>query len=312
MITRALVTGGAGFIGSNLVTRLVDEGAEVLVVDDLSSGRLERLAEARRSGRLKIHQIDIRKPEIADVAARYRPEVVFHLAAQIDVRASVDDPGQDASVNIVGGVNVAKAAADSGATRFVFASSGGASFGSTDIIPTPETVPRRPENPYGVAKTVFDTYLRYFADQHGLDFVSLGFANVYGPWQDPHGEAGVVAIFSRMLLDGEAPRIYGDGSITRDFVYVDDVVDACIRAAEKGGGMYLNVGTGRETSINGLYKLIAAAVGSKLQPSYAPGKPGDTPRSCLDASLAAEVLGWRPWVSIEEGIARTVEFFRRA
>ncbi len=310
MITRALVTGGAGFIGSNLVTRLVDEGAEVLVVDDLSTGRLERLAEARRSGRLKIHQIDIRKAEIADVVARYRPEIVFHLAAQIDARASVDDPGHDASINIVGGINVAKAAADAGAARFVFASSGGASFGSTDRIPTPETEPRRPENPYGVAKMVFDSYLRYFADQHGLDFVSLGFANVYGPWQDPHGEAGVVAIFARMLLDGQAPTIFGDGSITRDFVYVDDVVDAMIRGAEKGGGLYLNIGTGRETSINGLYKLIASSVGTDIDPVHAAGKSGDTSRSCLDASLASQVLGWKPWVGIEEGIARTVEFFR--
>jgi UDP-glucose 4-epimerase len=311
MITRALVTGGAGFIGSNLVNRLVDDGAEVLVVDDLSSGRLERLAEARGHGRLKIHQIDIRKPEIEDLATTFEPEVVFHLAAQIDARHSVVDPVNDASINIVGGVNVMRAAVESGASRLVFASSGGASFGSPDLIPTPESVERRPESPYGVAKKVTDDYLHYFALAHGLEFVSLGFANVYGPWQDPHGEAGVVAIFSQLLLGGSTPTIYGDGTITRDFVYVDDVVEACVRAAEKGGNVYLNIGTGREVSINELYDLIAAAAGSDLRPTYAPGKDGDVARSCLESSLAKDLLGWEPWVDLEDGIRRTVAWFAR-
>ncbi len=310
MITKALVTGGAGFIGANLVNRLVDDGAEVLVVDDLSTGRLERLAEARTAGSVVFHQIDIRKPEVGDLADRFRPEVVFHLAAQIDARHSVVDPVNDASINLVGGVNVMRAAVQSGAARFVFGSSGGASFGTTDVLPTPETVERRPESPYGVAKKITDDYLHYFAMAHGMDFVSLGFANVYGPWQDPHGEAGVVAIFSQLLLGGETPTIYGDGSITRDFVYVEDVVDACIRAAETGGNEYLNIGTGRETSINELYAMIAAAVGVDTRPAYAAGKSGDVARSCLDAGKAKTLLGWEPWVALEEGIPQTVEWFR--
>lgn len=310
MITRALVTGGAGFIGSNLVTRLIDDGAEVLVIDDLSSGKLERLADARSRGHVQIHQMDIRKPELDDLANRFEPEIVFHLAAQIDARNSVVDPVNDASINVVGAVNAMRAAVEAGASRFVFASSGGASFGSPDLIPTPETVERRPESPYGVAKKVTDDYLNYFALAHGLDFVSLGFANVYGPWQDPHGEAGVVAIFSQLLLDGQTPTIYGDGTITRDFVYVDDVAEACIRAAERGGDVYLNIGTGREVSINEMYDVIAAAVPTDIRPNYAAGKDGDVARSCLDASKAMEYLQWQPWVSLEEGIQRTVDWFR--
>ncbi len=312
MITKALVTGGAGFIGSNLVTRLVDDGAEVLVIDDLSSGRLERLAAARAEAphKIHIHQMDIRTPELADVADRFEPEVVFHLAAQIDARRSVVDPVEDASINVVGGVAVMRAAALAGASRFVFASSGGASFGDTPVIPTPETVERKPESPYGVAKKVTDDYLDYFSRTHGLEFVSLGFANVYGPWQDPHGEAGVVAIFSQLLLAGKTPTIFGDGTITRDFVFVDDVVEACVRAAEKGGDVYVNVGTGRETSMNELYALIAKSVGHDARPEYGPGKPGDVPRSCLDATMARRVIGWEPYVSLEEGIATTVEWFR--
>ncbi len=310
MITRALVTGGAGFIGSNLVNRLIDDGASVLVVDDLSSGKLARLGDARASGQMSFHQMDIRQPELEDVVARHRPEVVFHLAAQIDARRSVVDPVEDTSVNVVGGVNVMRAAAIAGVPRFVFASSGGASFGTTDKIPTPETEPRRPESPYGVAKTVTDAYLRYFSDSHGIDFVSLGFSNVYGPWQDPHGEAGVVAIFSKMLLAGEAPTIFGDGTITRDYVFVEDVVDACVRAAERGGNEYVNIGTGRETSVTELFHLIAGAVGSTQQPVYAAGKTGDVPRSALNAAKARQLLGWEPWIGLEDGIAQTVDWFR--
>jgi UDP-glucose 4-epimerase len=310
MITRALVTGGAGFIGSNLVNRLIDEGTHVLVVDDLSSGKLERLSFARSEGEVMFHQMDIRRPEIEDLFDRFRPDVVFHLAAQIDARKSVVDPVEDVSINVVGGVNVMRAAAASGVARIVFSSSGGASFGTTDVLPTPETAPRRPESPYGVSKMVTDSYLRYFADAHDLEYVSLGFSNVYGPWQDPHGEAGVVAIFARMLLSGEAPTIFGDGSITRDYVFVEDVVDACVRAAEKGGNVYVNIGTGRETTLTELYRLIAGAVGSSIAPIYAPGKVGDVPRSCLDASKAGDVLGWEPWVTLEEGIAQTVQWFR--
>jgi UDP-glucose 4-epimerase len=195
-ITKAVVTGGAGFIGSNLVNRLVDEGTEVLVVDDLSTGTLSRLSEARRRGRVHVHQMDIRAPELRDAFIGFAPQVVFHLAAQIDVRASVADPITDASINVLGTINVLLAARDAGVDRVVFASSGGATFGDTDVIPTPETVTKRPDSPYGVSKKVVDSYLDYFSRSAALDYVSVGFANVYGPGQDPLGEPGVVAIFS--------------------------------------------------------------------------------------------------------------------
>jgi UDP-glucose 4-epimerase len=311
MLTRAVVTGGAGFIGATLVDRIADEGAQVLVVDDLSGGRLARLIDARATGNVTFHQADIRQPELVDLFARFQPEVVFHLAAQIDARRSVVEPVLDTSVNLVGTVNVLQSAVEAGASRVVFSSSGGAQFGTTDRLPTPETEPRRPESPYGVAKGVTDRYLEYFAGNHDLDYMSLGFSNVYGPGQDPHGEAGVVAIFVQALLQGRTPKIFGDGSITRDYVYVDDVVDACVRAAERGGRRYVNIGTGVETPLNRLFDLVARAAGSSTRPDYAPGKPGDVPRSCLDASLPKEVLGWEPWVGLEEGVARPVKWFRQ-
>ncbi len=310
MITKAVVTGGAGFIGANLVDRLVDDDVEVLVIDDLSSGRLERLAEARRTGRMSLHQIDIRAPELGEILGRFEPEVVFHQAAQISVRDSVDDPVNDASINLVGTVNVLKASAEAGATRVVFASSGGATFGDVDIFPTPETEPRTPESPYGVSKKLVDEYLRYFKDAYGLDYVSLGYANVYGPRQDPHGEAGVVAIFSQRMLRGERCTIFGDGSQLRDYVYVEDVTDACVRAANIGGGVYLNIGTGRETSVVELFELLKERVaGYTRTPEFADAKPGDIPRSCLDPSAAKAHLGWEAWTSLEDGFTATVDWF---
>ncbi len=310
-ITRAVVTGGAGFIGSNLVNRLIDEGTEVLVVDDLSSGSLSRLAEPRRRGRVHFHQIDVRAPELREAFIGFAPEVVFHLAAQIDVRASVADPVADASVNVLGTINVLLAARDSGAERVVFASSGGATFGDTDKIPTPETVVRRPDSPYGVSKKVVDEYLDYFKRTGSLDYVSLGFANVYGPGQDPLGEAGVVAIFTGDLLSGRTPTIYGDGLQTRDYVYVEDVTDACWRAALQGGGRYINIGTGVETTVVDLYRRMARIVGSSTRPNHAAPRAGEQRRSCLDPTLALEVLGWEPWTTLDDGLAQTIDWFRR-
>jgi UDP-glucose 4-epimerase len=279
------------------------------VVDDLSSGRLDRLGAARQTGKMTLHQLDIRAPELADVIGRFAPEVVFHLAAQISVRDSVDDPVHDASVNVVGTVNVLKAAAESGATRLVFSSSGGATFGDVAVFPTPETEPRTPESPYGVSKKIVDEYLRYFKDGYGLDYVSLGYANVFGPRQDPHGEAGVVAIFSQRMLRGERCTIFGDGSQRRDYVFVEDVTDACIRAANIGGGMYVNIGTGRETSVVELFEMLKGMTGYTLDAEFAEAKPGDIPRSCLDPGAAKAHLGWEPWTSIEDGLETTVEWF---
>ena len=310
MIGRAVVTGGAGFIGSNLVNRLVDEGAEVLVIDDLSSGKLERLTEARAAGGVNFHQMDIRADELGETMAGFEPEVVFHHAAQIDVRKSVVDPVYDAAINVVGTVNVLQGAVQAGAERFVFASSGGATYGDVDIFPTPETTPRHPESPYGVSKKVIDDYLQYFKSAHELDFVSLGYSNVYGPAQDPHGEAGVVAIFSRMLLEGKAPTIFGDGSARRDYVFVSDVADANIRAAATGGATFVNIGTGVETSVNELYAILRELTGGDVDPNYADAKPGDLDRSVLDPSAAKALLGWEPWTSLEDGLAATVEYFR--
>lgn len=309
-IGKAVVTGGAGFIGSNLVSRLIDEGTEVLVVDDLSSGTLSSLAEARARGRVHFHQIDIRSPELRDVFIAFAPQVVFHLAAQIDVRSSVADPISDASTNVLGTINVLVAARDAGVERIVFSSSGGATFGDTSTIPTPESVERRPDSPYGVAKKVVDDYFDYFRRSAGLDYVSLGFANVYGPGQDPAGEAGVVAIFSSDLLGGRTPTIYGDGMQTRDYVFVEDVTDALWRAALMGGGRYLNIGTGIETTVVGLYERMAKIVGSPSRPNHAAARAGEQRRSCLDASAAREALGWQPWTSLDDGLVQTIDWFR--
>jgi len=310
MIGRAIVTGGAGFIGSNLVNRLVDEGSEVLVVDDLSTGRLELLAPSRAAGGVTFHQLDIRAEELGDTFRLFRPQIVFHQAAQIDVRRSVVDPAYDAAVNVVGTVNVLHAASNAGAERVVFASSGGASYGDVDVFPTPESTPRRPESPYGVSKKVVDDYLGYFQRTAGLDFVSLGYSNVYGPGQDPHGEAGVVAIFARKLLSGEAPTVFGDGSARRDYVYVGDVADACIRAADRGGAVFVNISTGIETSVDELFAMLKEITGADVGPIYAEAKAGDLARSSLDPSLAKELLGWEPWTPLEDGLTATVEFFR--
>ena len=309
-IGKAVVTGGAGFIGSNLVSRLIDEGTEVLVVDDLSSGTLTRLADARARGRVHFHQIDIGAPELRDVFIQFAPQVVFHLAAQIDVRSSVADPIGDASTNVLGTINVLVASRDAGVERVIFSSSGGATFGDTSTIPTPETVERRPDSPYGVAKKVVDDYFDYFRRSSGLDFVSLGFANVYGPGQDPAGEAGVVAIFSSDLLGGRTPTIYGDGLQTRDYVFVEDVTDALWRAALQGGGRYLNIGTGIETTVVNLYERMAAIVGSPARPNHAAARAGEQRRSCLDASAAREALGWQPWTSLDDGLVQTIDWFR--
>jgi UDP-glucose 4-epimerase len=305
-----VVTGGAGFIGSNLVDRLVDEGIDVLVIDDLSSGSLGNLAQARRRGHVTVHQIDVMDNGVVSLVRDFRPETVYHLAAQIDVRRSMVDPVFDAHVNVVGTLNVLEAARHSGAGRFVFASSGGATFGDTFNIPTPESEPRRPSSVYGVSKFVVEEYLRLYRDTYDLDCMSLGFANVYGPRQDPHGEAGVVAIFIGDLVGGRAPTIYGDGSQTRDFVFVEDVTDAMLRAARIGGGRYLNIGTGVETSIAKLYDIVVDATGADTAPIMAASRRGEQLRSCLDASQAREHLGWEAWTPLTEGIAQTVRWWR--
>jgi UDP-glucose 4-epimerase len=309
---RAFVTGGAGFIGSNLVDRLLAEGHQVDVVDDLSNGSLANLADARRSrnGRLTFHQLDVRSPGLPELMRRCQPRVVYHLAAQVDVRVSVDDPVLDADINIVGSLRVLEGARQSGAQKIVFASSGGTIYGDPDPhdLPVKESHPQLPLSPYGVAKKAVSDYLAAYRELHNLEFTALALANVYGPRQDPHGEAGVVAIFGSRLLAGEPCTIYGDGSQTRDFVYVDDVVDAFARAAERGGGLLLNIGTGRETSVLELYRTMAAHAGVDRPAAMAPARPGELRRSSLDPGRAAIHLGWKPWTTLDEGTAAVLEF----
>jgi UDP-glucose 4-epimerase len=310
---KAVVTGGAGFIGSTLVDRLLAEGHAVDVLDNLVTGSLANLADARRGpGRLTFHQIDVRSPDLAEVVNRCSPEVIFHLAAQADVRVSVADPLFDADVNVMGSLRVLEAARSSGARKVVFASSGGTIYGSPDPadLPVKESHPQVPLSPYGVSKKVIGDYLAAYRELHDLEFTALALANVYGPRQDPHGEAGVVAIFAGRLLSGQPCTIFGDGSQTRDFVFVDDVVDAFARASGRGGGLVLNVGTGRETSVNDLYRAMARHAGVDQPALSAPSRTGELDRICLDPGRAAIQLGWKPWTSLAEGTAAVIDWFR--
>ncbi len=312
---RMLVTGGAGFIGSTLVDRLLAEGHTVDVVDDLSTGSLANLAEARASAghNLTVHHLDIRSAEVVDLMTRRCPEVVFHLAAQADVRVSVADPVLDADINVVGTLRILEGARLSKAGRVVFAASGGTLYGEPDPseLPLKESLPQRPLSPYGVSKKAVIDYLVAYRELHSLEFSALALANVYGPRQDPHGEAGVVAIFAERLLRGQPITVFGDGEQTRDFVYVDDVVDAFVRGATKGGGLVCNIGTGQETSVNEIYREMAAQAGVEAQVEAKPLRPGELLRSCLDPTRAGIQLGWSAWTELGAGTAAVLEFVRR-
>jgi UDP-glucose 4-epimerase len=309
---KAMVTGGAGFIGSTLVDRLLAEGWRVDAVDDLSSGSLANLAGARAQPdrQFSFHRIDVSSPALVDLIAHRRPDVLFHLAAQIDVRMSVARPVFDATVNIIGTLNVCEGAIAAGTSKVIFAASGGTLYGTTDELPIREGQPQVPESPYGVAKKAAGDYLHYYRLVRGLEYTALALANVYGPRQDPHGEAGVVAIFAGKMLSRERPVIFGDGSQTRDYVYVDDVVDAFMRAVDKGGGLLMNIGTGVETSVQRLFDVMARLTGFKQDARYDPPRPGELQRSALDPSRAGIHLGWQPWTSLDEGVARTLEHFK--
>ena len=313
---RALVTGGAGFIGSTLVDRLLAEGHAVDVVDDLSTGALANLAGARagHGHDLRVHQLDIRSPDLVDLMVRRRPEVVFHLAAQADVRVSVSRPLFDAEVNVLGTLQVLEGARAAGAARVVFAASGGTLYGepATEEIPVRETHPHRPLSPYGVSKKAAIDYLVCYRELHELEFCALALANVYGPRQDPHGEAGVVAIFADRVVRGEPVTVYGDGEQTRDFVFVDDVVDAFVRGAERGGGLVLNIGTGTEVSVNELAGAMGGAAGAEVQAVHAPPRPGELRRSALDPGRADIHLGWQSWTDLQSGVAAVLDHVRSA
>ena len=308
-----MVSGGAGFIGSHLCDRLLAEGHTVVAVDDLSTGRIANLAEARGYGqKFTFFNLDVRSDGIMQLFERHEPEVVMHLAAQSSVAVSAQDPALDADINIMGLVNVLECAARSDARKVVFAASGGTLYGEARKFPLKETsaAKSRPVSPYGISKKAAIEYLDFYGRFRGLDWTALALGNVYGPRQDPSGEAGVVAIFAQSMLAGESPTIFGDGNQTRDYVFVDDAVHAFALAIGAGDGKLLNIGTGVETSVNRIYKLVADRVGFLHEPEMGPPRPGDLRRCALDSEAAAKAIGWKPWTHVEDGIAETVAFLR--
>lgn len=302
---KVLVTGGAGFIGSHVVDRLVEEGHEVVVVDDLSTGKRKYVNRAA-----VLYKLDIQSGRLEKVFRNERPSIVIHLAAQVSVRQSVENPILDAQVNVLGTMNVLHQAARHGARKVIFASSGVAIYGEQEVHPAPESHPTRPLSAYGISKLCGEHYLSYFQRVSGLQVVSLRYASVYGPRQDPEGEAGVVAIFIRKMLNNEQPIINGNGRQTRDFVFVDDVVQANLAVmSQEAQGVY-NVGTGVETSVNELFRMLAGLTGSPCKEVHGPAKVGEQIRSVIDSSRLKQEVGWEPETSLAEGLEKTVAYFR--
>jgi UDP-glucose 4-epimerase len=312
-VTTVLVTGGAGFIGSNLADRLLAEEHRVVAVDDLSSGRIANLGEARGYGKAyTFFNIDVRADGLLPLFERHKPDVVFHLAAQAGVRPSLEDPVLDASVNLMGTLNVVECAIKVGVRKLVYAASGGTIYGEPRRIPAKESAAQgsHPLSPYGISKKAALDYLAFYQRYRGLDYTACALANVYGPRQDPYGEAGVVSIFASKMLAGEAPAIFGDGNQTRDYVFIDDVVHAFVQAIERGSGKLVNIGTGLETSVNGLYRLLADIIGFDGEPQHGPLPPGELRRIALDISVASTTLAWKPWTHLEDGLAETVAYLK--
>jgi len=300
---KILVTGGAGFIGSHVVDAYVGAGHQVVVVDNLTTGRREQVNAAAQ-----LYALDIRSPELRDVFERERPDVVNHHAAQASVTASVADPRADAEINVMGTLNLCSLCAQFSVRRIVFASTGGAIYGDPQRIPADEQHPTTPLSPYGIHKLVGEHYVRYFGS--GLTWAVLRYANVYGPRQDPHGEAGVVAIFTRAMLDGKAPTIFGDGKQTRDFIYVEDVARANLLATDATASDLANIGTGAETSVNDLARHLASFTGFRGDPLHAAPRPGEVHRIALDVSKARRWLAWSPQTSLMDGLRKTAEWFQ--
>ena len=302
---KILVTGGAGFIASHISDAYIAAGHEVVIMDDLSSGKRANVPAAA-----KFYHADIRTPEAREIIRNERPQVLSLHAAQMDVRKSVADPAFDATVNVLGMINMLEGAREVGAQKVLFASSGGATYGEQDTFPAAESHPHNPLSPYGITKATGEHYLFYYHAVYGMPYVALRYANVYGPRQDPHGEAGVVAIFTEKLLADQAPTINGDGKQTRDYVFVGDVVRANLAALDRPFVGSVNIGTGIETDVTTLYAHLRVLTGSPHPAQHGPAKAGEQRRSVIAIGKAAEVLGWRPEVSLEEGLRRTVEFFR--
>jgi len=300
-----LVTGGAGFIGSNLADALIEEKHNVTIIDDLSTGKRRNIPRKAR-----FHEMDIASPVVDKVFESGKFDQVFHLAAQMDVRRSVENPSNDAEINILGGINLLQASVKHKIKRFVFSSTGGAIYGEQEQFPASENHAANPLSPYGISKLAFEKYLYFYNFQHGLQYVSLRYANVYGPRQNPEGEAGVVAIFCRRLLKSQEAVIYGDGGQTRDFVYVDDIVKANLLAMNFQSSMAFNVGTGLETDINTIFAKIKKYTGSSQERIHLDPKPGEQRRSCISNEKIKKFLGWQPTIPLEQGIEKTVAYFR--
>ncbi len=302
---KILITGGAGFIGSNIADAYIAAGHQVAIVDDLSGGKRANLNPAAR-----FYQLDIQSPEIEDVLARERPEVLNHHAAQMDVRKSVADPAFDARVNILGLLNLLERGRAHGLRRVLFASSGGAIYGEQETFPAPEEHPTAPVSPYGVSKLASERYLHFYSVQYGIRYVAFRYGNVYGPRQDPHGEAGVVAIFTQKLLSGQQPVINGDGRQSRDYVFIGDLVRANVAILDNDYQGPLNIGTGRETDVNQLFHALQEVCGTSFPETHGEAKPGEQRRAVIDPSRAERVLGWRATTSLQDGLRQTVAFFR--
>jgi len=303
---KILVTGGAGFIGSNIVDRFIADGHEVVVVDNLSTGK-----KCNINPNAKFYKVGIEEKGLEAVFEKERPNVVCHHAAQIDVRKSVSDPVYDAQVNILGSINLFQQCVKHKVKKIIFASSGGAGYGEQIKFPADETHPLQPLSPYGIAKISVEFYLYFYLKTHELNYTVLRYANVYGPRQDPLGEAGVVAIFTKAMLNSEVVAINGDGEQTRDYVYVGDVVNANVLSLTKGDGEIFNIGSGIETSVNKLAKIILDVTACKVAPKYGEAKLGEQKRSVIDATKAKKQLGWNINVSLNDGIKKTVEWFKK-
>jgi len=307
-MAKILVTGGAGFIGSHIVDVLIKKGHRVVIVDDLSTGVKKNL-----NPRARFYKLNIQDKKLAEIFHREKPNYVFHEAAQIDVRKSVNDPMADAKINILGSINVLQNCAQAKVKKVIFASTGGAMYGdpAAKFLPSREVYRPRPVSPYGVAKLSVESYLFYFYKQYGLVYTALRYGNVYGPRQNPHGEAGVVAIFCNKILAGEQPIINGLGWQTRDYVYVGDVVAANLAALKSKAVGEINIGTGVESDVNQIFRLIVKHLGKKVKEIHGPAKPGEQKRSCLDYSLAKKALKWKPKVNLEDGIKKTAIWFKQ-
>ena len=303
---KVLVTGGAGFIGSHVADALAAEGHEVHVLDDMSSGKLENIGPDTI-----LHELDIRDESAAALFDRHSFDVLVHHAAQMDVRRSVADPSFDADVNLRGFLNLMEAGRKAGLSKVVFASTGGAIYGEPDYTPQDEKHPLRPLSPYGITKLATEKYLYFYEQEYGIPYVALRYGNIYGPRQNPHGEAGVIAIFIDRLLTDRQPVIYGDGEQTRDYAFVGDVVKANLAAVAYNGSGVFNVGTGRETSVNTLFRLLRDEIAPDVPEHHEQGKPDEQRRSVLDYAHIQSVLGWSPEIEIQQGLSATVEWFRK-